>query len=81
MNIFLALVIQTVLTLSVSAEGGLALAERPQFMAYGGCFAALGIAFLLIAASTLLSYSHNSSDVNANSRHSLTSIKPLDLKA
>jgi len=56
MNTFLALVIQTALTLVVSDARGLALNERSQFMVYGGYFGVLGVSFLIAAIFTFLKF-------------------------
>lgn len=44
-NTLLALTLQSLLTLAVISESGLALGARPQFMVYGGYFIALGIIY------------------------------------
>ena len=59
MNTFLALVLQTLLTIIVSDERGLALDERSQFIVYGACFGVLGIAFLGISTYTFCKYGNS----------------------
>ncbi|XP_035712504.1 thiamine transporter 1 isoform X2 [Folsomia candida] len=49
-NTFLALLLQTLLTIVVSDEKGLALDVKQQFIIYGGYFSVLGAAFVLASA-------------------------------
>ena len=46
-NRFMALVFQTILTLVITDEGGFALSERSQFLAYGSYHTGLGVFFAL----------------------------------
>lgn len=46
-NTLFALVIQTVLTVTIVSESGLGLSPRNQFLVFGGYFVALAIIFLL----------------------------------
>ncbi|CAG2056973.1 unnamed protein product, partial [Timema podura] len=53
LNTFLALVLQTILTVVVAGGSGLALPAREQFLVYGGYFIVLGVAFFCMAVYTL----------------------------
>lgn len=48
-NTFVALAIQTILTLIVADDVGLALGERSQFKIYGGYHGLLGLFFVIVA--------------------------------
>ena len=48
-NTFMALCIQTVLTVVVSDKGGLSLDIRLEFLVYGFYYALLGVAFIVVA--------------------------------
>ncbi|GFG28335.1 hypothetical protein Cfor_09087 [Coptotermes formosanus] len=52
-NTFIALVLQTVLTVIVVDERGLALETRPQFLVYGGYYVVLGVLFGCMSVFTL----------------------------
>lgn len=52
-NTFLALILQTILTLVIISEAGLSLGSRAQFKVYGGCYLVLGAFFLSLALLTL----------------------------
>ncbi|XP_063224208.1 thiamine transporter 1-like [Bacillus rossius redtenbacheri] len=54
-NTFLALALQSVLTVVVAGKGGLELPPRTQFVVYGSYFGALGVVFLLMYVCTLCS--------------------------
>nr|CAD7441102.1 unnamed protein product [Timema bartmani] len=53
LNTFLALVLQTILTVVVAGGSVLALSTREQFLVYGGYFIVLGVAFFCMAVYTL----------------------------
>lgn len=51
-NTFIALALQTVLTIIVTAKGGLQLSTRTQFFVYGSYYILIGCGFLLMAVWT-----------------------------
>lgn len=51
-NTFVALVLQTILTLIVSDRKGLELKEADQFLVYGCCYAVLGIFYVFLGGFT-----------------------------
>lgn len=53
-NTFLALLFQTILTISVASEGGFALDIQGQFVTYGGYFLGLAVIYALVAIVQLL---------------------------
>uniref|UniRef100_A0A336M1E5 CSON010234 protein n=1 Tax=Culicoides sonorensis TaxID=179676 RepID=A0A336M1E5_CULSO len=53
-NTFMALVFQTILTVSVAAEGGFALDIREQFITYGGYFIGLAFVYVIVAIVQLV---------------------------
>lgn len=55
MNTFLALILQTILTLVVSDKKGFAFDERTQFFIYGIYFIFLGTLFLIVFVRSLIS--------------------------
>ena len=55
-NTFLALGLQTVLTVVVTDQSGLALDERNQFFVLGICYGVLGVAFIFVAVYTFLRF-------------------------
>ncbi|KAK7873429.1 hypothetical protein R5R35_000214 [Gryllus longicercus] len=52
-NTFLALLLQTILTVVVVSDVGFALSSRDQFKVYGGCYLVLAAFFLILALFTL----------------------------
>ncbi|CAL8121790.1 unnamed protein product [Orchesella dallaii] len=54
-NTFIALSLQTIVTLVVADEVGLSMNERDQFLTYGICFGILGAAFIIALIFTLIS--------------------------
>ena len=54
-NTFTAILVQTIITIAVTSEGGLALNERDQFKVYAAYNILLGLVFVTAAIYTLVS--------------------------
>ena len=55
-NTFIALVLQTILTIIVADSSGLQLPEPTQFVVYGSCYIIAGVVYFIIAIISLLGF-------------------------